>query len=57
VSRPENAEFWLHPDAQEIEEIAPLPEPYPAEEMIAYPIRPLVNNVRNDSPELIEPAR
>ena len=56
IIRPEDAEFWLHPDAQQIEEIEPLLEPYSAEEMIAYPVSTRVNNVSNDSPELIEPA-
>ena len=56
IIRPEDAEFWLHPDVQEIEEIEPLLEPYPAEEMIAYPVSARVSNVRNDSPDLIEPA-
>jgi putative SOS response-associated peptidase YedK len=31
-------------------------QPYPAEEMRAYPVRTLVNNARNEGPELIEPA-
>ena len=57
IIRPEDAEFWLHPDVQQIEEIEPLLDPYPAKEMIAYPVSPRVNNVSNDSPELIEPAR
>ena len=48
---------WLDPKVKEYEKLSDILAPYPAEEMIAYPIRPLVNNVSNDSPELIEPAR
>ncbi len=50
IIRPEDAEFWLHPDVQEIEEIEPLLEPYPAEEMIAYPVSTRVNNVSATAP-------
>jgi putative SOS response-associated peptidase YedK len=29
---------------------------YPAERMEAYPVRPAVNKVQNEGPELLEPA-
>jgi len=32
-------------------------KPYPADEMTAYPVSTRVNDVKNDGPELIEPAR
>jgi len=40
----------------ELSHVRPLRKPYPAEEMRAYPISARVNNVKNDGPELIEPA-
>jgi putative SOS response-associated peptidase YedK len=45
---------WLTPQRRNPAELASLLAPYPAEEMRAYPVRPLVNNARNEGPELIE---
>jgi putative SOS response-associated peptidase YedK len=49
---PRNAPRWLDRSEQNV---ADLLCPYPAEEMTAYPVSPLVNSSNNDSPKLIEP--
>ena len=46
---------WLAPELSEPEQLLPMLDQYPAEEMTAYPVSPLVGSVRNDSPELIVP--
>ncbi len=52
---PQDYDLWLDPDVQRPEALLPLLKPYPAEAMIAYPVRPLVNNPANDSPLCVEP--
>jgi len=56
ILRPENEARWLDPDLTDPDELLKLLEPFPAELMEAYPVAPLVNNHKNDGPELIEPA-
>ena len=57
VILPKNAEdFWLDPAVNDHTRLLDLLRPYPAEEMDAYPVSNLVNSVKNDSPECIEPA-
>jgi putative SOS response-associated peptidase YedK len=46
---------WLDPENQRTADLQKLLVPYPSEEMRAYPIRPLVNNVKNEGPELLRP--
>jgi putative SOS response-associated peptidase YedK len=46
---------WLDPANEDIAALSSLLVPYPADQMRAYPISTLVNNVRNDGPELIRP--
>jgi putative SOS response-associated peptidase YedK len=36
--------------------VLPLLRPYPSQAMTAWPVRPLVNAVKNDGPELLAPA-
>ena len=52
------AEFarWLDPQLIEPEQLLPMLDQYPAEEMTAYPVSPMVGSVRNDSPKLIVPS-
>ena len=52
------AEFapWLDPALTAPEQLLPMLDQYPADEMTAYPVSTLVNSVRNDSPELIIPS-
>ena len=46
---------WLSPSLKNTIYLSGLLEPYPAEEMEAYPISALVNNPRNESPWCIDP--
>ncbi len=46
---------WLDGDYKDIEKLLSLLQPYPGEEMTAYPVSRLVNSPMNDGPELIEP--
>jgi putative SOS response-associated peptidase YedK len=59
IVEPRAYERWLDPAEQSPEQLAELTallKPYPANEMEAWPISTEVNNVRNDSPDLIRPA-
>jgi putative SOS response-associated peptidase YedK len=47
-------DVWLDPSAQ-TRDVRPLLVPFPSELMAAHPVNPAVGNVRNDSPELIQP--
>lgn len=46
-------ELWLSPEPLDPEMLAPLLVPYPAQEMVAYPVATTVNSPRNDSPDCI----
>ncbi len=50
-----DAEVWLDPGVHDPDRVQPLLRPYPAEEMVAYPVGPLVNDPAHDSPECIAP--
>jgi putative SOS response-associated peptidase YedK len=45
---------WLDPAQEGGEQVRRLLRPYPAEQMIAYPVSRKVNSPANDSPDLIE---
>jgi putative SOS response-associated peptidase YedK len=47
---------WLDPSRSDPAHLMPLLRPYPAEEMTCYPVSRLVNDVRNDSPQVIARA-
>jgi putative SOS response-associated peptidase YedK len=47
---------WLDPDEHDRTRLQALLKPYPAEEMDAYDVNPIVNNTRNDAPDCIAPA-
>jgi putative SOS response-associated peptidase YedK len=47
--------FWLESGEQDAQRLSELLAPYPAQEMQAYPVSPLVNNPKYDAPELIQP--
>jgi putative SOS response-associated peptidase YedK len=47
---------WLEPGEQDLGRLADLLQPFPADQMEAYRVSPLVNSGRNDSPECIRPA-
>ena len=57
VILPKDAEdFWLDSSVDDHRRLLDLLQPYPADEMAAYTVSKLVNSVKNDSPECIEPA-
>jgi putative SOS response-associated peptidase YedK len=54
---PKGAEhLWLDPEAKDQPRLLDLLQPFPADEMAAYRVSSLVNSVKNDSPECVEPA-
>jgi putative SOS response-associated peptidase YedK len=57
VILPKKAEdFWLDSSVEDHTRLLDLLRPYPAAEMGAYAVSQLVNSVKNDSSECIEPA-
>jgi len=48
-------DLWLDPDIEEPSELQALFEPTDEVALRIQPVRDLVNNVRNDGPELVEP--
>jgi putative SOS response-associated peptidase YedK len=55
ILEPKNYEQWLDPEAKKIELLQSFLQPYPSEEMTAYPVSTKVNNPKNDRPECIQP--
>jgi len=56
VILPEEAyPIWLESSEADPQQLTGLLKPYPAEQMQAYPVSPLVNSPKNDLPELIRP--
>lgn len=53
--RREYEEDWLNPDIVEPEKLLPLLTPYPASEMVSFPVSKRVNSWKNDSEDLIQP--
>jgi putative SOS response-associated peptidase YedK len=56
VIPPESFDIWLDPDIHDPGRLAHLLRPFHPDEMRAYPVSTLVNNVRNDSAACIEPV-
>ncbi|MFC5469319.1 SOS response-associated peptidase [Cohnella suwonensis] len=54
ILRPEDEAEWLARGNEDVARLTGLLVPYDAAKMRAYPVSPLVGNVKNDSPELIE---
>ncbi len=46
---------WLDPEPQSPETLNKLLKQYPASQMVAYPVSKMVNDPKNDVPEVIEP--
>jgi putative SOS response-associated peptidase YedK len=46
---------WLDPELTAPDAVMGYLQPYPAEEMRAYPVSSVVSSVWNDGPELIRP--
>jgi putative SOS response-associated peptidase YedK len=53
---PKDYDHWLDPSPQKPELLQALLRPYPPGEMTGFPVSPLVNNPRNNSPRCVEPA-
>ena len=56
ILEPDAYEQWLDLSDQSPTQLDGLLKPYPAEEMMAYPVSRLVNRPSNDSPDCIAPA-
>jgi putative SOS response-associated peptidase YedK len=54
ILRRDDEGIWLDREKADLELLQSLLEPYPEEEMFAYPVHPMVGNVKNDVPECIE---
>lgn len=54
ILRPEDEAAWLNRNNEDTQLLTSLLQPYSASEMRAYPVSPLVGNVKNDLPECIE---
>ena len=48
-------DIWLDQDMKDVNRVLPLLVPYPSDHMQAYEVSTLVNSLKNDSPECIEP--
>ena len=56
ILEPDAYDLWLDPSEQSPKQLDGLLNPYPPEEMMAYPVSRLVNRPSNDSPDCIAPA-
>jgi putative SOS response-associated peptidase YedK len=56
ILHPEDYKLWLGADARELDLVKEMLRPYPAEEMLAYPVGTSVNSPRNQGAGLLERA-
>ena len=56
IVRPEHYELWMDQDVKDPAVLAPVYEPFPAEEMRAWPVSPRVNTPKNNDATLLEPV-
>jgi putative SOS response-associated peptidase YedK len=56
ILAPDAYDRWLSPDDEPAERLQPLLGPYPADDLVAYPVSRVVNNPANDVPECVLPA-
>ncbi len=54
ILSPKDYDAWLNPDETDPAALNYLLQPYPVDELIAYPVNPVVNNARSDSPSCLE---
>ena len=52
---PEQYRLWLDPEVQDDLRLQHLLQPFPSDEMTAYPVSTLVGSPKNDLPQCIEP--
>ncbi|HEY2539661.1 MAG TPA: SOS response-associated peptidase, partial [Stellaceae bacterium] len=55
VLKPEVWPAWLGEQPTAVDDLRAILGPYPADEMICWPVSPRVGNVKNNDPSLIEP--
>jgi putative SOS response-associated peptidase YedK len=55
VLKPEMGPAWLGEQPATVQDLKAMLAPYPAEDMICWPINPRVGSVKNNDPGLIEP--
>ena len=55
ILHPQEYPIWLDREMIEPERFKRFYQPYPADLMEMWPVSPLVNSPRNDSPECIKP--
>jgi len=53
---PDAGKRWLEPSAITADKLAGICQPFPEEQMQAYPVSTIVNSPRNDVPECIVPV-
>jgi hypothetical protein len=53
---PSANDLWLDPEVKDVNQLQPLPVPYPAEDMEACPVPMLVSSPANDEEQCIRPA-
>ena len=56
ILSPENWPAWLGERAADPEELKPLLKPYPADDMVLWPVDKRVGNANNKDPSMIEPV-
>ncbi|MFO1006969.1 MAG: SOS response-associated peptidase [Planctomycetaceae bacterium] len=56
ILSPEEYAPWIDPELTEPDQLLPMLNQYPDEEMTEHSVSPLVGSVRNDSPDLIVPV-
>lgn len=57
ILHPDQHDAWLDPKLAEPAKLADLFRPYPAQQMQMWPVSPLVNSVKNNSRELLQPLK
>lgn len=55
ILKKEHEEVWLTPEETNTAKLLKLLQPYPSNEMVAYPVSTAVNRPMNDTPEVIKP--
>jgi putative SOS response-associated peptidase YedK len=56
ILNPTEYDLWLDLDCSNTKQLQPLLCPFPSEAMTCYPVSPVVNSPKNDSPECIQPV-
>jgi len=55
ILAPEDFALWLDPTVRDTEQLQALLRPYPADQIVAYPVGTAVNSARHDAADCIEP--